>query len=319
MVRILRDDDLRGLVELPDIVTTLEEGYRADGRGELSVLPRRRADVGGRGTAWQGAAVPARDLLGFRAYVYRPDGYDRQQQLVALYRLSTMELRALFVGGRVGGLRTGAAVAAALRMAEPQLGEVGLLGTGAQARNALTAMAAVFRLTTVSAWSPNPAHRADLASWARGTLGVRVDPAGSAREVVVRHSTLVLTTSSETTVLSRAMVTTPKLIVSLTGYRRPEIDPQLLDEADRVWTDSVCQASEEGTLFFEPDRRAKLRPLAEGVAEGSARDRTRLRIVLNTGAAWQEVLVAAALLDRAEAIGRGIELDLPDGSLRDPT
>lgn len=317
MVRILTDDDLRDLGAMPEVVTTLEEGYRADGRGELAVLPRRRADLGGRGTAWQGAAVPARDLLGFRAYVYRPDGYDRKQQLVALYRLSTMELRALFVGGHVGALRTGAAVAAALRLAEPDLREVGLLGTGAQARNALAAMAAVFPLGTVSAWSRDPGHLAGFTSWARGTLGLDVAPVGSARELVARHSALVLTTSSETTVVSREMVESPKLIVSLTGYRRPEVDPGLFDTVDRVWTDSVAQASDAGTLFSATDRRVKLRPLGEGVEDGSARDRGRLRIVLNTGAAWQEVLVAGAMLDRAEATGRGIELPLAGGTDRE--
>ena len=319
MVRILKDDDLGDLLELPGIVATLEEGYRADARGELSLLVRRRADVGGRGTAWQGAAVPARDLLGFRAYVYRPDGYDRRQQLVAVYRLSTMELRGLFVGGRVGDLRTGTAVAAALHLAEPELAEVGLLGTGAQARNALTAMAAVFPLGAVSAWSRDPRHVAEFASWARTALGLEVAPAEGAREVVARHAALVLTTSSETTVVPREMVVGPKLLLSLTGYRRPEIDPGLFDRVDRVWTDSVAQASDAGTLFLEPGRRSKLRPLGQGVAEGSLRDRTRLRIVLNTGAAWQEVLVAGALLDRAEAMGRGIDLALPDESLSGTT
>ncbi len=313
MLRILKDDDLRDLVDMPEVVTTIEEGFLADARGEVSLLPRRRADVGGRGTAWQGAAVPARDLLGFRAYVYRPDGYDRRQQLIAIYRLSTMEMRGLFVGGRIGNLRTGAAVAAALRLAEPDLQEVGVLGTGTQARNTLDSLAAVFRLGNVSAWSRDPGRLTGFTSWARATLGLDVAPAGSARELVERHSALVLTTSSETTVVSREMVESPKLIVSLTGYRRPEVDPRLFDTVDRVWTDSVAQASDVGTLFFAADRRRKLRPLGEGIVEGPARDRDRLRIVLNTGAAWQEVLVAGSLLDRAEAIGRGVELSLVEG------
>lgn len=316
MLRILRDDDLRDLVDMPAIVATIEDGYLADARGEVSLLPRRRADLGGRGTAWQGAAVPDRDLLGFRAYVYRPDGYDRRQQLIAVYRLSTMEMRGLFVGGGIGNLRTGAAVAAALRLADPELVEVGLLGTGTQARNALSSMAAVFRLGTVSAWSRDPDHLAGFTSWARETLGLDVAPAGSARDLIARHSALIVATSSETTVVSREMVESPKLIVSLTGYRRPEVDPSLFDTVDRVWTDSVVQASDAGTLFLATDRRAKLRPLGEGIGDGSARDRGRLRIVLNTGAAWQEVLVAGTLLDRAAATGRGIELSLAEG--RDP-
>lgn len=313
MTRVLRDEELRELVDLPRAVAALESGYRADARGEFVVLPRHRADAGGRGLAWLGGAIPARNLLGFRTYVYRPDGYDRRQQLVALYDHASLELRGLFVGGLVGNLRTGAAVAAALHLAEPGLTEVGMIGTGAQARHALACMVAAFPHLRVVAWSRDPGHRTEFRDWSERTLAHPVELAANARETVAAAPAIVLTTSSETTVVSKEMVDAPRLFVSIAAYRRPELDPRLFDEAELVWTDCVAQAAGPGTLFAPAGRRAKLRPLGEGVESGALRDRTRHRFVLNTGAAWEELLVGELLLEAAEARGRGTEIPWPEG------
>ncbi len=86
-------------------------------------------------------------------------GYDRGHHVVALYGRKGMELRALFLGRLAGNLRTGAAIALALHLAEPPLHDVGLNRTGYQARNALACIAAVFQTPQVVAWSPNSEHR----------------------------------------------------------------------------------------------------------------------------------------------------------------
>lgn len=261
--------------------------------------------------AWLGAALLPEDLLGYRSYLYRSDGLDRGHQVVALYGHSEMDLRALFVGRLVGNLRTGAAVAAALHLAEPDLTEVGLIGTGYQARNSLTCLAAIFRLATVTAWSPDAGRRRAFQRWAREALGIEVDLAPDARGVLRASATVALLTSAEETVVTSDMARTPGLLLSISAYRRPEIDPRLLDAAPCVWTDSVPQAGSAGTLFDREDRRSKLRPLYAGVEDGTLHGSGATRIIVNTGAAWQEVAVAQALLESAEARGTGLSLDLP--------
>jgi alanine dehydrogenase len=311
MVRILRDDELRDLVDIPRVVSRIEEGYRADSEGGVVPLPRTRTDTQGTTLAWMGAAMPAAGLMAFRSYLYRSDGYDRGHQIVALYGHRDMDLRALFLGRLVGNLRTGAAIAAALHLVEPSLRDVGFVGTGYQARNALACIALVLRGPRVVAWSPNPQHRASFRTWARTALGIGVDLAESADEVLERVSNIVLVTSSESPVVTRPMLRESKLLLSINSYRRPEIDVPILDEASVVWTDSVAQASGPGTLFEGESRRSKLRPLMQGVRDGSVRDGRVTRIIINTGAPWEEVVTAQLLYEQATERHIGSEIDLP--------
>jgi len=314
MVRIFRDDDLRSLIDIPGVVSRIEEGYRADGEGNVVPLPRTRTDTRGTTLAWMGAAIPSANLLAFRSYLYRSDGSDRGHQVVALYGHSDMELRALFIGRLVGNLRTGAALAAALHLVDPALRDVGIVGTGHQARNALACIAAVFPTPRVIAWSPNPEHRATFRDWAKSELGLNVELGGGPEEVVSESSNIVLVTTSESPVVTGSMLREPKLLLSVNGYRRAEIDVPILDEARRVWTDSVEQASGPGSLFEHEARKSKLQPLMRGVRDGSVRDRRFTRIIINTGAAWQEALTAQMLYETGSGRGVGLDLALPPES-----
>ncbi len=311
-MRILRDEELRPILDLPAVVARLERGFRLEGRGGVVPFPRRRYDVAGTTVAWLGAALPSEDILGYRSYLSRADGEDRGHQVVALYGQAGMELRALFPGRLVGNLRTGATLAAVFHLLEPELTELGLIGTGYQARNALTCLASLYRPLRVRAWSPDAARREAFRAWAERLVGVHVELAPNAGEVLRTARSVVLATSAEEPVVRRESITEPTLLVSLSAYRRPEIDPSLLDAAPQVWTDSVVQAGGPGTLFEREDRRSKLRSLGAGLEDGSVRERARTRIVLNTGAAWEEVLVAQMLLELAESRGIGTNLTLPE-------
>jgi alanine dehydrogenase len=314
VVRILRDAELRALVDIPAVVARIEAGYRADAREEVVAFPRTRIDAQGVTLAWLGAGIPSEGLVGFRSYVYRSDGYDRGEQVVALYGYPTMELRALFVGRLIGNLRTGAAIAAALHLTEPGLSEIGLIGTGAQARNALACFAATLRPTRVVAWSPNRVHREEFRTWSRQVLGLQIDLVESASEVLREVSAVVCVTSSAEPVVTPNMLTGPKLLLSISSYRYPEIDLRILNAAPHIWTDSVEQASGPGTLFQTAGRRSKLRPLGQGIADGSARNRESTRIIINTGAAWEEVVLAEMLFELAEAKGVGVHVPIPSES-----
>ena len=310
-VRILRDIDIQESIDIAKVVERIEDGYRADARGEIVPFPRVRLDAGAVSMAWLGAAIESMDLLGYRSYVYNSEGYDRGEQVVVLYGHKNMDVRAVFVGRLIGNLRTGASLAAALHMMGPHTREVGFIGTGDQARNALACIAAVLRPSRLVAWSPNKLRREKFRRWARSRLGVDVELARDVGEVVRDVPTVVLATSAENTLVTSDMITGPKLLLSISAYRRPEIDPWLLDSARRVWTDSIAQASGPGTLFDSDSLRTKLRPLGEGIADGSARDPSVTRILINTGAAWEELLVAQLMFEIAESRGIGAKLPMP--------
>lgn len=313
MVRVIRDEEIREVIALPQVVSRIEDGYRADGRGDVVPFPRNRIDARGTTLAFLGAAMPSEGLLAFRSYLYNSEGADRGHQVVALYGQADMELRALFLGRLVGNLRTGAAVAAAFHLVDPHLREFGLIGTGHQARNALVCLEATFPGLRVIAWSPNAEHRVAFKQWAGSALGAAVELAPDATEVLRQAKAVALVTTAETPVIVSEMLSEPRLLLSISAYRRPEIDPPILERVPTIWTDSVAQASGPGTLFEKDEMRSKLQPLVRGLNDGALRDVQRNRIIVNTGAAWEEVVLAEALLELAVSRGIGTELDLRPG------
>ncbi|MFZ1023311.1 MAG: hypothetical protein WAN87_04170 [Thermoplasmata archaeon] len=309
-MRILNDTDVARLMDRRRTVELMADGYSADARGEVFTLPRRRMLAHDVTVAWMGAAIPSLDVLGFRSYLYNEEGTDRGDQIVALYRHSTMELKGMFLGCLIGNLRTGAAIAAALRFVRPNLDTLGLIGTGTQARQALACAVAALPLKSVWAWSPNPVRREAFGRWAEDALQVRVRLGEDTRHVLRETSAVALVTSSETPVITREMLPGPKLLVSINSYRRPEIDLPLLEEAPHIWTDSVEQASGPASLFQTENMRSKLLKLAHPEGLNELRDEGSTRIVINTGAAWEEVLLAESLWRSAEKSSVGIATTL---------
>jgi ornithine cyclodeaminase/alanine dehydrogenase-like protein (mu-crystallin family) len=309
-MRILNDAEVTRLMDRRRTVELMAEGYSADARGEVFPLPRSRTEAHDLTVAWMGAAIPSMDVLGFRSYLYNKEGADRGDQIVALYRHSTMELKGLFLGCLIGNLRTGAAIAAAVRFVRPNLEALGLLGTGTQARQALACAAAALPLKSVWAWSPNPGRREEFRRWAEEALRVRVQLGDDAQHVLREAEALALVTSSVTPVVTRDMIAKPKLLVSINSYRRPEIDLQSLEEAPHIWTDSVEQASGPGSLFQGEGMRGKLRKLADAEGLRELRDESSTRIVINTGAAWEEILLAESLWRSAEELNLGLQTTL---------
>lgn len=310
-MRILNDAEVTRLMDRRRTVELMVDGYLADARGEIYPLPRSRTQVQDVTVAWMGAAIPSADVLGYRSYLYNREGADRGDQIVALYRHSTMELKGLFLGHLVGNLRTGAAIAAVLRFVQSDLDTLGLIGTGTQARQALACAAAALPLNSVWAWSPNPDRREAFRRWAEETLQVRVRLGEDATSVLREVEAVALTTSAETPVITPDMMQGPRLLVSINSYRRPEIDLRMLEEAPHVWTDSIEQASGPVTLFREEDMRGKLLKLAHDDGLTELRNKSSTRIVINTGAAWEEVLLAESLWRSAELADVGLQVTLP--------
>jgi alanine dehydrogenase len=310
MVRILRDPEVEALLDRRELVERLEDGYRADAVGETTLLPRSRGELGDRTLAFLGASVGPTDRIAWRSYLYSASGEDRGHQVVALYRRSTMELETLFLGTAIGVLRTGGSMIAAVRFAQPRLRRLGLLGTGRQARSALASAAATLPLEQVTVWSPSATHREEFGAWARTNLGRTVELARGPAEVARASEAILLATSAEETVLTDEMLPDPRLLVSLSAYRRPELAATLVDRSRWLWTDSVEQAG-RGPVFAAEPRRGKLRPVADPGCLEALRDEGATRLVVNTGAAWQELVLAATVSAAAEAAGVGDVVPIP--------
>ncbi len=68
----------------------------------------------------------------------------------------------------------------------------------------------------------------------------------------------------------------------------------------------------------EGERPSRLRSLGSGGGEGSVRDSPTTTVLLRTGAAWEELMVARTLLEQVASGETGVELAILRGTTDGP-
>jgi ornithine cyclodeaminase len=127
-------------------------------------------------------------------------GYDSHQGVVMLFGVKHGEPLAILDATAITAIRTAAVSGAATEaLARADAGDLALIGSGAQARTHLRAMAAVRKLRRVRVWSRTAANVRKFAESESARLaangGPRVEAAASAEEAV-RGADLICTTTA---------------------------------------------------------------------------------------------------------------------------
>jgi alanine dehydrogenase len=122
--------------------------------------------------------------------------YDSHQGVVMLFGVEHGEPLAILDATAITAIRTAAASAAATdALANPDAGDLALLGSGAQARTHLAAMQCVRPLRRVRVWSRNRANAARFAREEGERRGLEIEDAASAEEAV-RDADIVCTVTA---------------------------------------------------------------------------------------------------------------------------
>lgn len=222
----------------------------------------------------------------------------------------------LLDGGYLTDLRTGAAGGVAARHLAPERVErVAVIGTGAQARYQVEALAEVRPgFTEVRVWGRSPAHADGAVEDLRARLGdgCAVKVLGSAREAV-DGADVVITCTAAREVLVDASWLAPGAHVTAVGSDGPgkqELDPQILRSADVLAVDSAAQCSALGELQHALDQAARAIELGT-ICDGGAVGRTRegqLTVCDLTGVGVQDVAAANEVMRAVGERGETIEL-----------
>src|SRR5690242_13040541 len=161
MALVLREDDVRAVLTMPDTIAVLEAAFREQGQDKTRNQPRRRVILPeARGVLHVlSGFVPGQPghpeqegpgLVGLKAYTAFKDGV---RFVVLLYSGADGHLLALLEADWLGQMRTGAASGVATKyMARPDATRLGVIGTGQQARTQVMAVAAVRPFTQVMAY-----------------------------------------------------------------------------------------------------------------------------------------------------------------------
>ncbi|MFC7488152.1 ornithine cyclodeaminase family protein [Knoellia sp. CPCC 206453] len=312
-MRILTDDDVRAclppLVEVVDLVADALSAL-AQGRVDVPPKPTVRTSPGMFANAMP-AAYPERNLLGCKWISVVPDnsvrGLPTASGVMIINDGTTGAPRALLSAHELTAIRTAAVTGACVRALGGDEGPIAYLGAGLQARSHLRILEALGH-TEVHVWARRrEAIDALVSETAKVAPGIRI-VASPSREAAVRDKAVVI---------SGLSIGLTDMAIPVTW---PRDDALLLpiDYASSVGSDLADSAV---LAADDPQQFAAVRAV-RGKLDGyptpttwtghllhAARPEGRL-VVQNLGTGITDLVVASAIMDRAEATGTGQLLDI---------
>lgn len=311
MYRILSDEDIRRDIKITSVIEVMEQTLRAKAEGALTPHQRFSIVVGGGSLVFTpGAETKYTHSLGFRAYDTFADPSVDHHQLVAVFDSQTGSFRGLVVGRLAGALRIAGINAVAIKyMARQDARQLGILGSGFQARALLQAALAVRGFERVKVFSPNSSHRDSFAAEMSANANLPIEASDTAEEVVRFGDVLICATTSTENLFEAGWVK-PGAHVSTVGPKsvaRSEVPYELAQRSRVIAADSLEQADANPRPFFlkgrpERERMVELGDIVLGKQTGrSAPDDVTL--FCSVGLAGAEVVVADLALRECGGVG----------------
>jgi ornithine cyclodeaminase/alanine dehydrogenase-like protein (mu-crystallin family) len=329
---LISGHEVRELLPMRECIGVMEGALRSVTDGS-SVLPLRtvmRLD----GTPNAFAAMPAvvgkgaGASLGAKIITVFPGNdatpYDSHIGVVLLFDAEHGKLLAIADASSITSIRTAAVSGLATRLlAREDAHELALLGAGVLAMPHLEAVRCVRDIRRVRVWSRTGDHARGFAERARGTVGVEVVVAGTAREAVEGADVVCTITGSRTPVLEGAWLA-PGTHVNAVGASLPvarELDTAavtrsrlFVDRRESTLTESgdFRLAREEGAIT-DAHILGELGDLLAGTVKGRT-GRDDITLFKSLGLAVEDVAALRFIHGRAVAAGVGTRVAL--GGLR---
>src|SRR5436190_12082848 len=174
-VLLLNEDEVRDLLTMDLALEAVEQGLRKMALDEVHLIPRARAVTDHATLHTMAATAKSLGVMGSKIYSAPRRGPARF--IVSLFDGKSGALLSLMQADYLGQVRTGAASGVATKyMARPDAAEVGIFGSGKQARTQVEAMCKVRKVRRVSVYSRNEETRRHFAVEMAEKCGVEVEP-----------------------------------------------------------------------------------------------------------------------------------------------
>ena len=312
MIRTISETELRAVISPEIAVRAMREAFAADGQGRAHVpavinleVPSHRGEFHVKTALIDGVPhVAVKIASGF--YDNPARGLPSGSGLMAVFDAATGRPVALLLdNGFLTDIRTGAAGAIAADVLAPaNIGVVGVLGSGLQARYQIQCLRVVRSFKRVIAWSPNRTH---LDAYIRemNAEGLEATAAASP-ESVCREADVLVTTTPARVPLVRGEWLRPGQHVTALGSDSPgkqELEADCLARADLVVVDRLTQCAAFGELrhaidagLLRPDRvHAELGEIVAGIKQGRTTP-NQITVADLTGVGFQDTAIASAAL-----------------------
>ncbi len=315
MALFLDEQQVTELLTMEMATAAVQEALKQHGLGTVINNPRTRVRLPSGQLHMMGAALPTHGVIGYKAYTAFKG---RVRFHLMLYSTDSGELLAMLQADRLGQMRTGAASGVATRyMARADVHNVGIFGTGWQARTQLEAVCAVRQIESIKAFGRNAERRQAFCTEMSQQLGIPVEPA-STPEAVVKGMDVVITATNARDPLFDGNWLEPGTHVNAIGSNaliRREIDDTTVRRSALIVVDSKEQARlecgdllgalERGLIHWEQVR--ELGDVVAGLIPGR-RQPSELTLFESHGLAIWDLAAGMAVYDAARAKGIGQEL-----------
>jgi alanine dehydrogenase len=321
MTLILDNQAVRASVDMSRLMDAVEQGIQLEAGGGVQLVPRINFEVGDGGFfRVMPGVVPALGVMGLKAFNTSAAGGVRY--VIALWSTASGELLALLDAHYLTAARTGAVTGVAHRaMTERRPhDEVGVIGSGLEARTNLEAICAAGGIRRAKVFSPNAERRSRFAAEMTDRLGIDVLAVSSPEAAADAPSVLVATNTgfgSGVVALEGRWLrdATHVNTIGSTMLTLREVDGATFGRADVVVLDTPHAPSESGDLQAAISEghwdEAKVRSLAEVVdaRANGANGGGALTVFKSVGTALQDIVAAKQVYEiaRERGLGRTVE------------
>jgi ornithine cyclodeaminase/alanine dehydrogenase-like protein (mu-crystallin family) len=312
-VLLLNENEVRQVLTMDMALEAVEEGLRRLALDEAQLMPRARVQTDQAMLHSMAAAVKGMGVMG--AKVYGASRRNGAHFVFALFDGKTAGLLCLMQADYLGQVRTGAASGVATRyMARPDATEVGLFGSGKQARTQLQAVCKVRRVRQVHVYSPNEQRRTRFAREMSELCQTEVVPAPRPEMAVEKKDVIITATTSREPVFNGHWLAQGAHVnaVGSNFLSKAELDVTAIRRSAAVVVDSKDQARleagdfqqalEDGSLHWSNVRELGQVVIGRFAARRHPQDITLFK---SLGIAVEDVAVGARVFAEARARGVG--------------
>jgi ornithine cyclodeaminase/alanine dehydrogenase-like protein (mu-crystallin family) len=311
-VLLLTEDDVRQLLTMEMALEGVADGLRKLALDEAQNIPRARSQTDHAMLHVMSAGAKTLGVMGYKAYTTSRKGTCFH---LGLFDGKSGAPLALMQADYLGQMRTGAASGVATEyMARPDASEVGLFGSGKQARTQLVAICKVRKIRRVQVYSPNEDHRRKFAAEMRTLCQVEVEPVPRPEMAAEDKDIVITATNSREPVLNGHWIAEgthlnaigsnflAKAEIDAVGVRR--CDSIVVDSKDqaRLEAGDFVQALEEGSIHWADVH--ELGQVIVGRYTGRAHPQD-VTLFKSLGIAIEDIAVAARVYAKAQAAGVG--------------
>jgi alanine dehydrogenase len=327
MVLVLSAEEVERSLDLAELVDVVDDALIKQAAGEVERPHRPHFPVG----AGLDGDEPAGTGIAMPAYVHGADHYATKlvgvhegnaerglptiNAQIALTDARTGLPKAFVAGTTITNARTGCIGAVSVRELGPDTdGEglsLGVIGAGAQARWQTRAIATVATLSDVRIHSPSDSRVACAADL--DAEGIPARPVDTPGEAVEGADVVVTATTATEPVFPPDALGAGTLVVAVGAFTEEmqEVDPLVLERAERVFADVPEEAAETGDLLASDVRADDLIELGVPLADGYVRESPEgVLVVVSVGSATLDAAAGETVYRAASDAGDGTDVSL---------